>query len=159
MVKTAEYASTCKPPSFVLSEYYGRIEKAALEIAKGKEPVDTAIILWFGFDGLRIEGDCFEWISRKTEETTCANNTFDFLNLYSLCQANINMTDGIQSVQAQIDELQAQNAILISALQCTRTMYPTYHPYQPYFYSGCCQQTYPSYCQSSYNNWMMFNRW
>ena len=65
-----------KTEPFIVSEYYDRMEKAALDILEHQWPVDQTIILWWGLDGLRLNEDgTLEWVSRKkpkSKETTHA---------------------------------------------------------------------------------------
>ena len=50
---------------FVVSEYYDRMEKAALDILEHQEPVNQTIILWWGLDGLRLnENGTMELVNR-----------------------------------------------------------------------------------------------
>lgn len=73
--RTFEKADPLEPPQpFVVSEYYGRMEKAALDIQEAQEPVNKIIILWWGLDGLRLnEDNSLEWISRKKPESVNQN--------------------------------------------------------------------------------------
>ena len=68
---------------FVVSEYYDRMEKAALDILENQEPVDQTIILWWGLDGLRLNEDGeLEWISRKTPKPVNQNVSYHLANPY-----------------------------------------------------------------------------
>ena len=52
---------------FVVSEYYDRMEKAALDILEYQESVDQTIILWWVLDGLRLNEDgTLEWLTLPT---------------------------------------------------------------------------------------------
>lgn len=54
------------PEPFIVSEYYARMEQAALETLESQAPVDQTIILWWGLDGLRLNEDgTMEWVSRR----------------------------------------------------------------------------------------------
>lgn len=67
---------TIRPNPFIVSEHYGRMEKAALEILEAQEPIDRIIILWWGLDGLRMNEDgTGEWISRKKPLPISHSNT------------------------------------------------------------------------------------
>jgi len=56
------------PEPFIISECLARTEKEYLEILEQQELVEKTIILWWGFDGLRLNEDgSLEWISRKKQ--------------------------------------------------------------------------------------------
>ena len=133
---------------FVVSEYYDRMEKAALDILENQEPVDQTIILWWGLDGLRLNEDgTMEWVSRKKQKPVQRS---EFGQLRQSIQAyNPNLFDQTQSTRASIDALMAQNVSLqmqayqaqqtaqvINSLQQCCVQYPAQYP--PYFYGGCC---------------------
>lgn len=137
-----------KTEPFIVSEYYDRMEKAALDILEHQWPVDQTIILWWGLDGLRLNDDgTLEWVRRKKQKPV-QENVF-----YQLCQSapayNHDLLAQTQSTRASIDALMAKNASLrMQALQAQQRMqllnslqqccvqYPAQYP--PYFYGGCC---------------------
>ena len=133
---------------FVVSEYYDRMEKAALDILEHQEPVNQTIILWWGLDGLRLNEDGeLEWISRKTPKPV--NQNVSYHPCQSIQTYNPNLFDQTQSTRASIDALMAQNVSLqmqayqaqqtaqvINSLQQCCVQYPAQYP--PYFYGGCC---------------------
>lgn len=107
------YIPTHSDP-FSVSEYWGRIERAQLDILEEKKPVDQTVILWWGLDGLTLDeyGE-LKWISRKKPEPV-NQNVF-----YQPCQSILYADNQIceiantyQSTQARIDALRAQNAAL-----------------------------------------------
>ena len=133
---------------FVVSEYYDRMEKAALDILENQEPVDQTIILWWGLDGLRLNEDGeLEWISRKTPKPV--NQNVSYHPCQSIQTYNSNLFDQTQSTRASIDALMAQNvswqmqayqaqqtAQVINSLQQCCVQYPAQYP--QYRYAGCC---------------------
>lgn len=134
--------------SFVVSEYYDRMEKAALDILEHQEPVNQTIILWLGLNGLRLNEDGeLEWISRKTPNPV--NQNVSYHPCQSIQTYNPNLFDQMQSTRASIDALMDQNvslkmqayqaqqtAQLINSMQQCCVQYPAQYP--PYFYGGCC---------------------
>lgn len=133
---------------FVVSEYYDRMEKAALDILEQREPMGQTIILWWGLDGLRLNEDgTLEWVSRRKPKPV-QEDVF-YQPFQSMPAYNPNLFDQTQSTRASIDALMAQNASLrMQALQAQQTaqlinslqqccvQYPAQYP--PYFYGGCC---------------------
>lgn len=137
-----------KTKPFIVSEYYDRMEKAALDILETQEPVDQTLILWWGMDGLRLNEDgTMEWVSRKKQKPV-QENVF-----YHPCQSvpeyNPALFDQTQSTRESIDALMAQNASLqmqayqaqqimqlMNSLQQCCVQYPAQYP--SYFYGGCC---------------------
>lgn len=133
---------------FVISEYYARIEQAALDILEQQEPVDQTIILWWGLDGLRLNEDgTLEWVSKRKPKPVRVNV------FCQPCQSapayNPDLLAQTQSKRASIDALMAQNVSLqmqayqaqqtaqvINSLQQCCVQYPAQYP--PYFYGGCC---------------------
>lgn len=103
-----------KIKSFIVSEYYDRIESAVLDILDAQKPVDQTIILWWGLDGLRMNDDCsLEWISKRKPETI--NQNVYYQPTLAMAQVNYPIDcrmDMCQSTRAQIDALQMQNAAL-----------------------------------------------
>lgn len=133
---------------FVVSEYYDRMEKAALDILEAQEPVDQTIILWWGLDGLRLNEDgATEWISRKKSETVSTSV------LYQPCRSITPppQYDMGQSTQAKIDALMAQNVQLqVQAQQAEQSgqminALQSYVVQRPGYYARltdcCCNQT------------------
>lgn len=54
---------------FIVSEYFSRMEQAALEILESQKPVDQTIILWLGLDGLiAIQEIIKEYQRQKTNQ-------------------------------------------------------------------------------------------
>lgn len=133
---------------FVISEYYARIEQAALDILEQQEPVDQTIILWWGLDGLRLNEDGeLEWISRKTPKPV--NQNVSYHPCQSIPAYNPNLFAQMQNTRASINALMDQTASLqtqalqaqqtaqvINSLQQCCVQYPAQYP--PYFYGGCC---------------------
>ena len=134
-----------KTEPFIVSEYYDRIEKAALDILEYQESVDQTIVLWWGLDGLRLNEDgTLEWVSRKKSKPVQENM------FYQLCQSvpayNPDLLAQTQSTRSSIDALMAQNVSsqiqaqqrmqLVNSLQQCCVQYHAQYP--PYFYGGCC---------------------
>ena len=138
---------------FVVSEYYDRIERTALEILESREPVDRTIILWWGLDGLKLTEDGkLDWVSRKKQKPVLQNVSYQPcrsiapMPQYTMCQ----------STQAQIDALKYQNTMLqIQAAQAAQNMmivnslagYYRYSqwiqsPYLSQLTQCCCTQKY-----------------
>lgn len=130
---------------FVISEYYSRIEQAALDILESRNPVDQTIILWWGLDGLKLTEDGeLEWVSRKKPKLVNQNVS------YQPCQSIAPMPQYTmcQSPQAQIGTLMAQNTLLqLQAAQNAQNsaiigMIQTPLVYPPYLYQSqltqCC---------------------
>ncbi len=147
-IRRKQIKQQTEPEPFIVSEYYDRMEQAALDILEAQEPVDQTIILWWGLDGLRLNEDgATEWISRKKSEPVSTSV------LYQPCQSitpppqyNIG-----QSTQAKIDALMAQNMQLqvqawqaeqnrqmINALQRYVVQWPGYYAKLT---DCCCNQT------------------
>lgn len=142
------------PEPFVISEYYDRIERTALEILENREPVDRTIILWWGLDGLKLTEDGeLEWVSRKKPKPVLQNVS------YQPCQSISPMPQYYtmcQSTEAQIDTLMAQNTMLqFQAAQAEQNMMIVnslagYYRYSPWMQSPylsqltqcCCTQKY-----------------
>lgn len=99
---------------FSVSEYLWRMERAQLDILEDQKPVDQAVVLWWGLDGLTLdENGELKWISRKKPEPV-NQNVF-----YQPCQAvlyadnrPVLTVNTCQDTQAAIDALRAQNAAL-----------------------------------------------
>lgn len=133
---------------FIVSEYYDRMEKAALDILENQGPVDQTIILWWGMDGLRMNEDgTLEWVSRRKPKPV-QEDVF-YQPFQSIQAYNPNLFDQTQSTRASIDALMAQNVSLqmqayqaqqtaqvINSLQQCCVQYPAQYP--PYFYGGRC---------------------
>lgn len=138
-----------KTEPFIVSEYYDRMEKAALDILEQQEPVDQTIVLWWGLDGLRLNEDgTMELVSRRKPKPV-RGNVF-----YQPCQSvpayDPNLFAQTQSTRASIDALMAQNESLrMQALQAQQGMqlmnslqqccvqYPAQYP--SYYFGGCCR--------------------
>lgn len=145
---------------FSVSEHFDRMEKACLEILGAREPIDKTITLWWGLDGIQLSEDgTYKWVSRKKKQ--------DENEFYQPCQSiqwtlpyampfesgtlRYGFTDQIQSTQAQIDALMAQNTQLqaqawqaeqsgqmINALQRYVVQWPGYYERLT---DCCCDQT------------------
>ena len=113
-----------KTEPFIVSEYYDRMEKAALDILEHQWPVDQTIILWWGLDGLRLNEDgTLEWVSRKkpkSKETThaylnCGTQNTSLEQQISMQmeqmrqQINQPMAQMTAQIDQQINSLRAQN--------------------------------------------------
>lgn len=143
-IKRKQICNQAKTEPFIVSEYYDRMEKAALDILEYQEPVDQIIILWWGLDGLRLNEDgTLEWVNRRKPKPI-QENAF-----YQLCQFvpayDPNLLAQTQSTRSSIDALMAQNENLrmqalhaqqtmqlISSLQQCCVQNPAQYP--PYFY-------------------------
>lgn len=130
---------------FSVYEYLSMIEEASLDILERLEPINKAITLWWGLDGLRVnEGGTTEWVSRKRP----AENVF-----YQPCQSIRPIQTGLQQArwadqtqstraemeammnQCQISQMQSwQSMQMANALQQYCVQYPTQYP--PYYYGG-----------------------
>lgn len=137
-----------KTEPFIVSEYYDRMEKAALDILEHQWPVDQTIILWWGLDGLRLNDDgTLEWVRRKKQKPV-QENVF-----YQPCRSipayNPALLAQMQNTRSSINALMAQNTSLrMQALQAQQTaqvinslqqccvQYPAQYP--QYRYAGCC---------------------
>lgn len=106
---------------FVVSEYYDRMEKAALDILEQREPMGQTIILWWGLDGLRLNEDGeLEWISRKTPKPV--NQNVSYHPCQSIPAYNPNLFAQMQNTRASINALMDQTASLqTQALQAQQT--------------------------------------
>ena len=107
---------------FIVSEYYDRMEKAALDILEYQEPVDQTIILWCGLDGMRLNEDgTLEWVNRRKPKPIQENA---FYQLYQFVPAyDPNLLAQTQSTRSSIDALMAQNENLrMQALHAQQTM-------------------------------------
>lgn len=63
---TAKHDPRMPEKHFSVSAYLDRIEQAAIDIEQEKEPVDQTIILWWGLDGMSLNGDgSVKLVSRK----------------------------------------------------------------------------------------------
>lgn len=149
---------------FVVSEYYDRMEKAAIDILENQEPVDQTIILWWGMDGLRMNEDgSLEWISRKKPKPVNQNVSYQPRQAIHPIQTGMLLSDHTQSTRAQIDALMERNANLqmqaaqnvlnaaiisqirppymqsafASPLQQCCVQYQVQYP--SYYYGGCCR--------------------
>lgn len=151
-------AEQTKSEPFIVSEYYGRIEKAALNILEDQKPVDQIIILWWGLDGLRLNDDgSLEWISRKKPEPV--NQNVFYQSAQSMAQARPPFDYSMfQSTQAQINALQTQNTVFqmqaaqqaqnMAMMAAFTSLYPSYSGFQQGLIAGtfpltgcCCDQT------------------
>lgn len=92
----------------VISEYYDRTEKAAIDILETQEPVDQTIILWWGLDGLRLNEDgTMEWVSRRKPKPVRGNVFYQPCK--SMQNANMYCFDQSQSIRAtQMEQMSQQ---------------------------------------------------
>lgn len=98
----------CSEP-FLVSEYYERMEKSALDIQKGQEPVDSIIVLWWGLDGLRLnESGELEWISRKEPEQTHLQSPVYHYETVCLYADNLVIEKGYRTPEDKIAALKAE---------------------------------------------------
>ena len=161
-----------KTEPFIVSEYYDRMEKAALDILEHQWPVDQTIILGWGLDGLRLNEDgTLEWVSRKkpkSKETThaylnCGTQNTSLEQQISMQmeqmrqQINQPMAQMTAQIDQQINSLRAQNGQsqrkMIQNLCAGAVMsllpVPGYMGYSPqYQLTQCCVQypaQYPQY--------------
>lgn len=135
---------------FNVSEYLARTEKENLEILENRKSVDKTIILWWGFDGLRLNEDgLIEWISRKKQSPISQNvfrqpwQTGRLTMQYDMCQSTQAKIDALmaQNMQSQVQAWQVeQNRQMVNALQGCAI--PTLTTYAPYLYQSqltqCC---------------------
>lgn len=112
------------PEPFAVSEYFARMEKAALDNLESNKPVNKTIILWWGLDGLRLNEDgTTEWIIRKKEDPA-KQDVF-----YQPCQTRTTFVgDMCQSTQETIDALMAQTAMQTVNARLQLLGYPRYYP-------------------------------
>lgn len=144
-----------KEAPFVASEYFSRMEQAALDILEAQEPVDQTIILWWGLDGLRMNEDGeLEWISRKKHKPATTGA------FYQPCQSiqSAPQPDRCNQTQSTGVQIQAMSTVpgsaIMSQIQQPMPGYFGYSPYvlptlyvQPMFappLQQCCVQ-YPSH--------------
>lgn len=144
--KQIQYQAKIEP--FVVSEYYGRMEKVTLEILEAREPVNKTITLWWGLDGLRLNEDgTSKWISREKPKPVLENPVFQncqFVPIYNpdllaQTQSTRESIDALmkQNISLQMQALQEQQRMqLVNSLQQCCVQYPSQYP--PYFYGGCC---------------------
>lgn len=99
------------PEPFVVSEYYERMEQAALDILEHREAVDKAITLRWGLDELRLNEDGeLEWVSRRKPKPVLENVSYQFCQ--SVPAYNPDLLAQTQSTRSSIDALMAENAML-----------------------------------------------
>lgn len=126
--------------SFIVSEYFSRMEQAALKILESQKPVDQTIILWLGLDGLRMNKDgTTEWINRKKPKPTLSNVFYQPSQSIQPIKTGMLLADQTQSTIAQIDALMVQSrqsTQIVSSLQQCCVQYPSWYP--SYLYGGCC---------------------
>lgn len=104
---------------FILSEYFSRMEQAALDILENQDPVSKTIILWWGLDGLRLNVDgSLEWISRKKPKPV--NQNISYQTRQSL--AYMPQLDMAQSTACRIEILTQQNLQLQFQMNQQRMM-------------------------------------
>lgn len=125
---------------FVVSEYLARIEKAHLEILERQKPVEQIIILWWGLDGLRLNGNgTSEWISRKKSAPVPQNvfyqpaQTIAPMPQYDMCQDTQATREQIMALKMQLNmvnfnsALQAQMRAINAATQSYIMSSPAYY--------------------------------
>ena len=133
---------------FNVSEYLARTEKENLEILENRKSVDKTIILWWGFDGLRLNEDgSIEWISRKKQSPISQNvfrqpwQTGRLTMQYDMRQSTQAQIDVLmaQDIQLQAQAWQAeQNRQVVNALQSYVVQWPGYYARLT---DCCCNQT------------------
>lgn len=142
-------------PPFSVSQYFERAEKAYLDTLEEQEPFKYEIVLWWGFDGIRLNRDgSTEWISRKQEQTTKqeitttptdnsfwdsqCNSKVPLFDVESICnsKARANAYDIYNVYMQNRLELQTQN--LIQTLQSQQNTYIPYPAYVQQIQSCCC---------------------
>lgn len=152
---------------FSISEYFDRMEQAALDILEKQEPVDKIIILWWGLDGLRLNEDgTLEWISRKKQKPVNQDIS------YQMCQSimplpQFDMSQSTQATREQFLALKMQSDManfniamqqqmqgINSALQSYVVPMPGYIGYSPYMQPPYLQSAFMSpLTQRCYNPW------
>lgn len=139
---------------FSVCEYYDRIEKAQLEILEEQKPVESMIILWWGFDGLRLDKDgTLQWISRKKPEAVNQNVFYQPPQSMAMAQIinQLDMRNMCENTRSHIQALQdaericAMSQISIpSQIPPLPMLYPSAYcdPYKPHFQGNlngfCC---------------------
>lgn len=126
---------------FVVSEYFARMEKAGLDILESRKPVEQGTILWWGLDGLRMNGDgTAEWISRKKSAPVPQNifypirQTIAPMPRYDMCQSAQATREQLAALKMQLDmsnfnfSLQAQMQAINEATQRYIMSSPVYYP-------------------------------
>ena len=127
-----------------IREYYGRLEKAALEIEEQKEREPKYYItLWWGFDGLREDdGGVWNWVSRRKKGTHAApkwepsiwETTPTYLyggrlmiQDYGCCQSTADMREKIIFAQAQntVQSIQSGMASIEAQIAQSMMCYPS----------------------------------
>lgn len=143
---------------FIVSEYYDRIEKAALDILEDQKPVDQIIILWWGFDGLRLnENGELEWISRKKQKPvnqnicyqpaqSMAQASYPLYGASDMCQSSQATREQFFGIKMQLEmmkfnaALQNQMQGINSALQSYVIQPPAYTAYLTQLTDCCCNK-------------------
>lgn len=107
-IKRKQICNQAKTEPFIVSEYYDRMEKAALDILEQQEPVDQTIILWWGLDGLRMNEDGeLELVSRRKPKPVQGNVFYQ--PCQSMQNANMYCFDQSQSIRAtQMEQMSQQ---------------------------------------------------
>lgn len=133
---------------FSVTEYLDRMERESLKLAERRKKY--LIVLWWGFDGLRLNEDgTTEWISRKPTSTPPPQIDYSMCNTIvtqSGLQNDICNAESIAQAKTQLQtaQLQAiQTAQIQNMINCIRQApYPAYLSYP----SQCCITTYtPNY--------------
>ena len=144
--RTDANPSQSEPRSkFSVSQYLECAEKAYLEILQQQEPFEYEIVLWWGFDGVRLNKDGSpEWISRKQELITTPEGYAKLicpLDTRNLCNSKARIdVYNIADVWTQ-NRLEQQTNQIIDSIQSLQSMQNTYIPYPAYvqqIQSCCC---------------------
>lgn len=107
-----------KTEPFIVSEYYDRMEKAALDILEHQEAVEQTIILWWGLDGLRLNEDgTLEWVSRRKPRPVDTGELLGFGKYMVLQNPEQQTTTQMEQMRQQINQPMAQMMAQIDSLR------------------------------------------
>lgn len=147
--KQKSQPETLEENGFSVCEYYDRIEKEQLKMLEEYKPVDQTIILWWGFDGLRLNEDgSIEWISRRKPEPVSPGVFYQPINHpidYSMFQNAQATREQIFALKMQSEmmnfniALQNQMQGFNAALQSYVIQTPAYPAYPSYLSAGSVQ--------------------
>jgi hypothetical protein len=136
-------------PAFSVSRYLEHTEKAYLEILEEQKPFEYEIVLWWGFDGLRLNKDgTTEWISRKKKEPANmpvppAAPLYPLYPIYNPCyniasQANLEDMRNML-IQNRLEQIQSwQTAHLLQAIQSMQNTCIPSPAYNQQLQNCCC---------------------
>lgn len=135
------------PLSYSISDYYGRMEKYQLSLQAEKESREPyLLILWWGFDGLRLnEDDTTEWISRRPtpKQTEIKHQSLNPL-ITQISQSACQSTSAqIASLQSQMQQCMNTAAQMQQYQNIINALHPASYPAYPTYY-GASQYT-PNY--------------